>query len=265
MAHEHEIGLKYFFWIGTVVMALSALGVILLITIYRNKVHKLKRKESDSLLNISLNSEKRERKRIASDLHDSISGDLSAVQNYVTILHNKEKDSFNKGILLEIETAIDNILQNVQDISYNLMPPMLDSLGIVSTLRSYFERVKKWSGITITEQYLTENTSIPSSDAYEVYRIIQELTTNMIKHGKPDHIIISVYNVGEAVVFEIQDNGISFNFSRSVKDPLGMGLKNITSRVRHINANLIQRPVEKGNKIQIHVNVKEYVANSDHR
>ncbi len=248
---ENETELKWFFWIGTATMLFSVLGAILTVVLYRNKIHKINRKESENLLKSSLDSEKKERQRIASDFHDSISGDLSAVQNYITILANKEKDDFNKSIFQEVETALGNIIENVQDISYNLMPPTLETLGLLSTLRGYFERVRKWNNVTINEQYQSECEEISSSDAYEIYRIVQELVTNMIKHGNSERIIFAVYEEEKTYIFEINDNGVSFDFYKCLKEPYGMGLKNITSRIKYINAKLIQLPAEKGNKIQI--------------
>ncbi|AZA84042.1 hypothetical protein C1637_16255 [Chryseobacterium lactis] len=250
---ENETELKILFYIGTAVMALSVLAVILLIVAYRSKINYVNRRESESLLRSSLESEKRERKRIASDLHDSISGDLSAIQNYITILHNKEKDTFKKSIFLEIETALGNVLENVQDISYNLMPPMLESLGLISTLRSYFSRIRKWNNVTIYEECVVENVYVPSSKAYELYRIIQELINNMIRHGKSSRIDFTVNRADKWIVFEISDNGTAFDFYKSVKEPNGMGLKNITSRMRHIGANLTQLDTDTGNKLQIHI------------
>src|SRR5699024_7971956 len=78
---ENEIGIKWFFWIGTVVMFFSVLITILTVVLYRNKILNLNKKEAENLLKSSLESEKQERKRIASDFHDSVSGDLNAVQN----------------------------------------------------------------------------------------------------------------------------------------------------------------------------------------
>lgn len=248
---ENETGLKWFFWIGTATMLFSVLGVILTVVLYRNRIHKINRKESENLLKSSLDSEKKERKRIASDFHDSVSGDLSAMQNYITILANKEKDSFNKSVFQEVETALGNVIENVQDISYNLMPPTLETLGLTSTLRTYFERVQKWNNVTINEEHQSECEKISSSDAYEIYRIVQELVTNMIKHGNSQQISFTVYEQEKTYIFEINDNGIPFDFYKSVKEPYGMGLKNITSRIKSINAKLIQIPIEKGNKIQI--------------
>lgn len=249
---ENETEIKLFFWIGTAILFLSVLSVVLIITIYRNKVHKTNKEESDHLLNISLSAEKNERKRIASDLHDSISGDLSAVQNYITLLYRKEKDSFNKEIFHEVETALGNILEDIQDISYNLMPPMLENLGLISTLRSYFERVRKWNDITINETYDTDVVHTTSSDGYELYRIVQELIANMIKHGNSTCIDFSIKTAQKILIIEISDNGSSFDFYKSLKEPSGMGLKNITSRIRYVGAKLIQVPADKGNKIQIH-------------
>jgi signal transduction histidine kinase len=260
---ENEAGLKWFFWIGTAIMLFSVLGTILTVVLYRNKIHKINRKESESLLKSSLESEKKERRRIASDFHDSISGDLSAVQNYITILSQKEKDSFNKSVLQEVETALANVIENVQDISYNLMPPTLESLGLASTLRTYFERVQKWSNINIKEEYHSECENISPSDAYEIYRIVQELVTNVIKHSNCKQIKFIVYENEMDYVFEIIDDGVSFDFYSNVKAPYGMGLKNISSRLKYLNAKLIQLPIERGNQIQIYLNIKANVTNSN--
>jgi signal transduction histidine kinase len=250
---ENETGIKIFFWIGTAIMLLSVLGIVLIVLLYRTKVHDMNRKESDALLHITLETEKKERKRIASDLHDSVSGDLSAVQNYITILYRKEKDDFKKSIFLEVESTMSNILANIGNISYNLMPPMLDTLGLVSTLKSYFERVRKWNEIAINEEYYAENIDISSAQGYELYRIIQELVTNAIKHGKCSCIDFAIRDKSKYIILEVTDDGNSFDFYKSLKVSYGMGLKNITSRIKYIGAQLMQIPVEKGKKIQIHL------------
>lgn len=248
---ENETGLKWFFWIGTATMLFSVFITILTVILYRNKILKLHRKEAENLLKSSLETEKNERKRIAADFHDSVSGDLSAVQNYLTILANQEKDSFNKSVFLEVETALSQIIKNVQVISYNLMPPTLETLGLPSALRTYLESVQKLNKVKINEEYQSDCDKISLSDAYEIYRIIQELVTNSLKHGDSQQINFRIYEQEKAYIFEISDNGSPFDFYKSLKESYGMGLKNIKSRIKIIDAKLIQLPVEKGNKIQI--------------
>src|SRR5690625_5802132 len=93
-------------------MFFLALGVLLFVVLYRNKLHKIKRRESEQILEASIESERRERKRIAMDLHDGISGDLSAIQNYIAILHRKEKDHSKIVIFQEVEEALAHTLQD---------------------------------------------------------------------------------------------------------------------------------------------------------
>lgn len=255
---ENEIGLKIFFWIVTAIMLFCVITVLLVVVLHNRRIFKIKQKESEALLKAVLEAEQRERKRIAKDLHDDISGDLNALQNLVTILYDKQQDSFNKEILYEASSVLSNTLENVQNISYNLMPPMLESYGLISTLKSYFERIKKLHNVEIIQDYQKEDLNISSSDAYELYRTIQELTTNMMKHGMSDKIAFSVFCKNNKLVFEICDNGSSFDFYKSSKTTTGMGLKNIASRMLDLKANLIQLPAKKGNKIQILIDVKQY-------
>src|SRR5690606_8383009 len=106
MENEIETGLRLFFWITPVIMLICVLGVVLLMLIYRNKMHNIYRKEADNLLRVTLNIEKRERQRLASDLHDTVSGDLAALQNFITILNRNEKNEFKKSIFSEVEPTV---------------------------------------------------------------------------------------------------------------------------------------------------------------
>lgn len=254
---ENETGLKIFFWIGTAIMVVMTLIVLFLTIMYQKKVHKIRQTESENLLRVSLESEKRERKRIASDFHDGISGDLNAIRNYITFLDQKEQDTSSKPVLEEIKSALGNMLTDVQDISYNLMPPLLDTMGLVPTLNDYFDRVGKWNNITITSQYYRRDIPISSSDAYELYRIIQELISNMLKHGKISGVNCSIQEIDDRIEIQIADDGIPFDYYESLKSTSGMGLKNILSRTKLINATLTQFPTDKGNIIQIHLKKKQ--------
>lgn len=262
---EDKVQIKLFFLIGTLGMVFLAIGIILMTVIYKARVDRLNRKKSESLLNASLNSEKRERQRIASDLHDGLSGDLGAVKNFIALLNSKEEDVSKKEILQEVSIILTHALTNVQSISYNLMPPLLESYGLVPTLKSYFDRIKKSNTITVKQHYFSDVIEIPSSEAYEIYRIVQELTTNMIKHGKSQQISLSISLDQNTLLFEIIDNGITFDFKEKLQSSLGMGLKNISSRIKHINAKFIQQPISNGNKFQIILNSDNYVKSSDNR
>lgn len=248
---QNESELKILFWIGTVIMIFSALSILLITLLYQKKVSKIKQKESDNLLNVSLESEKRERKRMASDIHDGVTGDLNAIRNYITFLYQKEDDLTNKPILEDVKSALDNMLATIQGISYNLMPPLLDTLGLVPTLNDYFGRIKKWNNIAINSQFYQMDLPVLPTVSYELYRIIQELISNMLKHGNVSRIDFSIQELDKSLEIQITDNGIPFDFYQSLKGATGMGLKNIITRIKHIDAVLEQAPVITGNTIVI--------------
>lgn len=250
---EYESELKLFFWIGTAIMVGLTLMVLLLTIIYQKKVHKIKQEEAENLLRVSLESEKRERKRIASDLHDGVMGDLNAIRNYMAVLGNEEQRSAlpQNPLIREVETALGKMQENIQGISYNLMPPSLESSGLVPTLEDYFDRVNKWNELTITTKYRPNGIDVPSSIAYELYRIVQELMTNMLKYGKVKNIVFSMEREEDTLTIVIIDDGIPFDFYKSLKSTSGMGLKNIISRLKQIEANLEQILVKERNKLII--------------
>ncbi len=248
---EDETELKLIFWIGTSIMLLMALGFLIIVIFYHKKVYRIRQKESENLLKTSFQIQKRERKRIASDLHDGIIGDLNAVRNYVSFLYTKEFETDKKNVLEDIKYSLDNTLVNIQNISYNLMPPLLDSFGLIHTLNDYLDRVKKWNNIEITTQYLVRDIIVSDTEAHELYRIIQELVSNMTKHGNVSKIDFRIEKEENKIKFILLDNGISFDFYTRLKNTQGMGLKNIISRCKQIDAELEQMHIPQGNKIII--------------
>jgi len=248
---ENDISLKIIFWIGTAIMTIAVISILLVVALYHNKIYKLQQKESDLLLKSSIESEKRERQRIASDLHDDISGDLTAISNYITVLDKYVPTSEGKAIVNEVASALKHTLTNVQNISYNLMPPQMETSGLIPTLKSYFERMRKWSDITIIDIYNKGYIPIDPLYKYEVLRIVQELMSNMQKYGMVSLIKFEVEVKDKETVITIEDNGTAFDFYEELKHTSGMGLKNILSRTRHIGAVLAQGSFKGGNRITI--------------
>ena len=85
---EESYEINTLFWIGTIVMLCVGMGLIVVSLYYSNRLNKVKKNEAEMLLKVSLESEKIERERIAADLHDSVSSDLSAIRNYLIYLLN---------------------------------------------------------------------------------------------------------------------------------------------------------------------------------
>lgn len=250
---ERTTEIKYIFWIGTLVMLFLALLVILLAVFYQKNIQKIKKRETQLLLNASLEVEKKERKKIASDLHDGIAGDLVAIRNFVVVLNKKELSPGNKAILEEIEIGIDYTLKDIKAISQSLMPSHLETLGLVETFKYYLDHLNKLPSINTNIQLPTEEMIINTSVAYEIFRIFQELISNILQHNIASEIEIGFESDLKNVFIYISDNGRPFQLKSNFDSIKGKGITNIFSRVQHINGEIEQQNIIKGNKIKLSI------------
>ncbi|HLA55575.1 MAG TPA: histidine kinase [Flavobacterium sp.] len=238
------------FWLGTLTMLFLAFGLIFLVLFYQNYFSKMKRKEAEQLLKVSLDSEKNERQRIAADLHDSVAGDLSAIKNYLLLLQKTDNSLKDSPVFDEIKTGVENALENTRLISYKLMPPLLESFGLVAAVKDNFERLmnKTTASFAVVAD---EIPALPPTVSYEVFRVIQEFTTNMIKYGHITDCKVHINELPGHIQIEINDNGKSFNFAELLVTSKGTGLKNINSRLKVIEAELTQQKTTTGNHFTI--------------
>lgn len=243
--------IKSVFWIGTAMMLFFAFGLLFLVLFYQNYFSKMKRKEAELLLKATLESEKQERQRIAADLHDSVSGDLNAIRIYLAILQNGELDLKKQELFIEIRKGVETALENTRLISYKLMPPLLEFFGFVVTLQDYFEKLTQSTIIPFTVICKEEDLVFSSSVSYELFRVVQEFTTNMLKYGGIRSCNVVLYSLEDTVCIEIIDDGQPFDFRTLLSTSKGSGIKNINSRLKIIEAELLQRQVAEGNHFVI--------------
>lgn len=239
------------FWIGTFIMLFLAFGLLYMAAFYQRHFAKMRQKETETLLKTALDSEKEERQRIAKDLHDSVQGDLSAVRNYVALFTKKTTDLETKDLLGVIASALEQTAENTRLISYKLMPPLLETSGFIAAVLEYFDRLTQSSGKSFTVNASISESFISTAVAYELFRIVEELTQNMLKYGRISECNLSINKIELEIYIEIKDDGIPFNFKTSYSESKGSGLHNIKSRLASINAEMVQGEAVIGNHFVI--------------
>lgn len=245
--------IKTVFWIGTFVMLFLAFGLLAMVLFYQRHFAKMKQKETELLLKTALESEKQERQRIAKDLHDSVQGDLNAIRNYFLLLSRKIHDSQHQFLLEETKIALEQTIENTRLISYKLMPPLLENGGFVMAIRDYFETLSKSSSKSFTLQQHLDDFVVSTAMGYELFRVVQEFTSNMLKYGTINECKLFIYETVEGISLELVDDGTSFDFKLSYTQSKGSGLQNIQSRLSSIGAKLVQREVTSGNHFVIYL------------
>ena len=211
----------------TIALLVSGLiGFILLsfaLTLIRKqRILKQEKKNSQLYTKQLLDKTEEERKRIASDLHDSVSHELLSLKNSF----EQKSDTTDK--------KIDTIINDIRIISRNLHPIMFDKIGLRASIEQLTERAQEVNNFMVTSE-IEYNNSLPSSDELQVYRIIQETLSNIIKHANAVAAKITVTENDTQLIIEIKDNGTGFNVAEKLSGSTAFGLHNIITRSRAIN------------------------------
>jgi len=176
----------------------------------------------------------KERTRMAADLHDEVGPILSAVK-----LRLNSLDIHNETDAQEVKNTnaqIDGLLRRMREISFDLMPTSLIRKGLPSALNEFIEYCNKSDELKINFQH--EPVPLNQQQAISLYRIIQEIIHNTIKHAKASEILIELRRDKDKIVLATKDNGIGFNYDSKSNESSGQGLRNLLSRAEIIGGKM---------------------------
>jgi len=181
-----------------------------------------------------IESQERERQRIAAELHDSLGQNLLVVKNRALLGTLSQPNEQALKQFHEIGAAVAQTLEEVRTISYNLRPHHLDQLGLTTAIRAMIEKMAETSTIAIRSEVDDIDGVFEADNEITIYRIIQESLNNVLKHSHADQTDVAVRCRDHQVELEIRDNGQGFVPWESADDatrPGGFGLKGIAQRV----------------------------------
>lgn len=244
--------LKLFFWFGTSLMAFLAIAVIFLALFYQSRLYKLKKKEAFLRMRAILNKEKEERARISSDLHDTVIGNLVSICIYFGMLKKQIKDPEVLGVIDGIDDELRETKQLIRQITYNLMPPLLNNSGFIASVEDFLRKSSVRYGFTYELNHIGF-IEFSKQSSYDVLLILREFVTNSCVHGGSTDIKITLSTSRDHNIITYTDNGEKYDFIAEMQRSTGYGLKNILSRVENLNGNLHQRDSATHNEFVIFV------------
>lgn len=182
---------------------------------------KLKIEHQKSLLENSIETQEKERKRVAEDIHDALIGKLTVLQ-LQTQIHNSESNTTE---------LIDQCIATARRISHDLSPPLLEFTPIEDLIDDIVTPWKKQ--FTINYHVAIRNASDASPEMkINITRIVQEVITNIHKYAKASIVTVLLRKTENGIALILSDNGVGFDLKQQKK---GLGLKNIESRVQLLN------------------------------
>jgi signal transduction histidine kinase len=216
---------------GVLIIGVLVRGYTKRISSLRKK-HQVQKEFSHKLID----SQEMERKRVASELHDSHGQNLLILSNELQqyILNNKNSENELRPLLDRLNVSINEI----RNISYDLHPHPIDKLGLKDALETLISRIENTIEIKFTLNIKNIDGLFSKKTEINLYRIIQEAINNIIKHSQATQARINIKRDSGTVSISISDNGIGFNQKKGQKKIDGLGLVSIKARAMLIGAHL---------------------------
>ena len=201
---------------------------------FKQQVQKLHEQQQNQLIEAAVRSEETERHRISEELHDEVGALLSATKLYLNSIAPATLNEKDQELLIKTSELLNESIGKVRSISHNLHSGILKELGLHEAIRSFVQKIGQSSSLE-TSAFLDDGyqTSSPENDI-SIYRIIQELSNNIIKHGKATTLEIHATLQDDTLVFTMRHNGNGLSqeaFERLRYESAGLGLKNIQNRI----------------------------------
>lgn len=215
----------------------------------RVKTQKLLQEQHEKSVRDIFDAEQKERIRIARDLHDSIGQKLAVMKMLLP-----SKSEFPE--VEKVANYLDETTAEVRSISHNLIPEIL-SFGIVKAAASLAERINSAENIQVS--FLADDSikelQLSKQTELSLYRIIQEITSNIVRHSKTKELKIELKQQTNLFQIIIADNGVGFD-NDAIDSSSGLGWKNIYARIKLVNGNIkIHSEKNKGSNFLINIPV----------
>jgi signal transduction histidine kinase len=220
--------------------------------IQQQKITELEKDKHLLAIDAMLKGQEEERSRIAKDLHDGLGGMLSGVKlSFVNMKENMVMDAESVSSFENSIMQLDNTIAELRKVAHNLMPEALVKFGLKNAILDFCNAMQISSKTKIIfEQMGTERQLSNTADLY-IYRIVQELINNAIKHAAPNQILVQLTKTTEKILLTVEDDGKGFN-TEELLIAKGIGMKNLQQRVDYFKGkvDIASQPAE-GTSINI--------------
>lgn len=214
-------------------------------------IEKEKQNSKISTLTALLEGQEQERGRLARDLHDGLGGLLSGTKLQLSYLNPHQSESIEEGISKSIN-QIDGAVEELRRVAHNLMPDLLMKYGLKVGIQEFAFRISN-SALDIHTEFINYSNSISEEKQLILYRIIQELVNNAIKHAHTSEIIIQVSEEENLLNLTVEDNGKGFD-PKSLDLKKTAGFHNIESRVQFLRGTMnIRSELNIGTSIELQI------------
>jgi signal transduction histidine kinase len=241
-------GVSTVLFFGTLGMLVLAIGLVVFIVFHQRRViryqmqlQKMEEEQQKILLNASIRWQEEERQRIAADLHDDAGPLLATARLYLN--ENLFKQDINTQLqsIYNAKQIIDDTIQLIRNISHSLMPPTLKNFGLESAINDLFQKISGTGSINASCRFHDYRQRLRPEQELLIFRVVQELVNNILKHSNSSFIHLTQNYNEDKFYLRLHHDGRGItqqDFEKMNKSSLGLGLKNIQSRMKVLHGSI---------------------------
>lgn len=214
------------------------LGMTLFALVYIFRVSTLKRSQraQERFSKQLIESQEEERKRIASELHDSLGQNLLIINN--ELMQQQYQPGEAGGDFSQLSTMVREAISEVREISYNLHPHQIERLGLRKAIESAVKKIDHASQTSFSARIDEIDDLFPEGSRIHFFRIVQEALTNVYKHARATRAMVEIRRLKDHLLTEISDDGSGFNpadLDKNRRENASLGIANMRERALLLN------------------------------
>lgn len=209
-----------------------------------------------------MEGQEQERKRIARDLHDRLGSKLATVRLHINGMESTVANSESEPQFIQSTKLLDEACQEVREIAHNMASGVLTHFGLVAAIREMANTLDSSGQIKVAvHEFEMEGYRMPSSMEIGIYRVIQELISNILKHARATEVNVHLTRFDHGLNLMVEDNGVGFDLLTQQSDQSGMGLQNMKSRLSKMGGTFeIDSAIGRGTTVLMDIPVNLQVA-----
>jgi signal transduction histidine kinase len=219
----------------------------------QQRINELETEKQLTATEAVLKGEEQERTRLAKDLHDGLGGMLSGIKySFNTMKGNLVMTPENSQAFERSMDMLDSSIKEMRRVAHNMMPEALVKFGLDTALKDFCNDIDQSGALQISYQSIDlKDAAIDQTTAITIYRIVQELINNTMKHAAAKNAVVQVTKANSHLSVTVEDDGKGFDTS-VLNETRGIGWSNIQNRVEFLKGNLdVQSEKEKGTSVHI--------------
>ena len=224
-------------------------------TLKAQRIKELEQEQQLLATESVLQGQEQERQRLAKDLHDGLGGILSSTKYSFSNMKNNMIITEENALAFERSMGmLDKSISELRRVAHNMMPEALLKFGLDTALQDFCSNIKQSGAVQLVYQsFEMKDDTIPQSKASIIYRLVQELVNNILKHAKATNALVQIIRKENTISITVEDNGIGFD-TNILQHNNGIGYNNMQNRVAYLSGSMdIQASEGNGTSVNIEI------------